>query len=70
MNPLESPVRPQRISATALSLGLLAVIAVGTVLKIAQAVVIPLLIAWFLSYLLAPAVNFLVRRLRLSTTQS
>ena len=65
MNPLESPVRPQRLSATALSLGILAVIAVGAVLKIAQAVVIPLLIAWFLSYLLAPVVNFLVRRLRL-----
>ena len=65
MNPLESPVRPQRLSATALSLGILAVIAVGAVLKIAQAVVIPLLIAWFLSYLLAPVVTFLVRRLRL-----
>ncbi|MDY0149798.1 MAG: AI-2E family transporter [Kiritimatiellia bacterium] len=55
----------QRLSATALSLGLLAVIAVGFVLKAAQGVVIPLLIAWLLSYLLAPPVNFLVRRLRL-----
>lgn len=64
MNTLESPLRPQRINATALSLGLLAVIAVGTVLKAAQGVVIPLLIAWLLSYLLAPPVNFLVRRLR------
>ena len=61
----DSPPRPQRINATALSLGLLAVIAVGAVLKIAQAVVIPLLIAWLLSYLLAPVVNFIVRRLRL-----
>lgn len=57
--------RHQRLSATALSLGLLAVIAVGFVLKAAQGVVIPLLIAWLLSYLLAPPVNFLVRRLRL-----
>ena len=59
-----APLRPQRINATALSLGLLAVIAVGAVLKAAQGVVIPLLIAWLLSYLLAPAVTFLVRRLR------
>ena len=64
MTSADSPPRPQRINATALSLGLLAVIAVGAVLKIAQAVVIPLLIAWLLSYLLAPAVTFLVRRLR------
>ena len=65
MTPADSPPRPQRINATALSLGRLAVIAVGAVLKIAQAVVIPLLIAWLLSYLLAPVVNFIVRRLRL-----
>ena len=65
MNDLESsPLRPHRLSATAISLGLLAVIAVGAVLKVAQGVVLPLLIAWLLSYLLAPAVNFLVRRLR------
>ena len=59
-----APPRPPRFSATAFSLGILAVVAVGAVLKIAQAVVIPLVIAWFLSYLLAPAVTFLVRRLR------
>jgi predicted PurR-regulated permease PerM len=65
MNPLEPHnVRPQRIPGTALSLGILAVIAVGVVLKAAESVVIPLLIAWLLSYLLAPPVNFLVRRLR------
>ena len=65
MNAAEpAPLRPQRLNATALSLGLLAVIAVGAVLKAAQGVVIPLLIAWLLSYLLAPAVTFLVRRLR------
>lgn len=62
---LASPLRPQRISAPTLSLVVLAVVAVGAVLKAAQGVVIPLLIAWLLSYLLAPAVNFLVRRLRL-----
>lgn len=65
MNPIEpAALRPQRISATALSLGILAVIAVGAVLKSAQAVVVPLLIAWLLSYLLAPVVSFLIRRLR------
>ena len=65
MDTLGSPrLRTQRISATALSLGFLAVIATGAVLKAAQGVVIPLLIAWLLSYLLAPAVTFLVRRLR------
>lgn len=64
MIPLDPAPRPQRINATALSLGLLAVIAVGAVLKVAQGVVIPLFVAWLLSYLLAPPVNFLVRRLR------
>lgn len=66
MNP--QPMRisqPQHINGANLSVGVLAVIAVGFVLKAAQGVVIPLLIAWLLSYLLAPAVNFLVRRLRL-----
>ena len=58
------PLRPQRIGATSLSLGIIALIAVGAVLKAAQGVVIPLLIAWLLSYLLAPGVTFLVRRLR------
>ncbi len=66
MSPLAPlPLRSRRIGATALSLGILAVVAVGVVLKAAQGVVLPLLIAWLLSYLLAPAVNFLVRRLRL-----
>lgn len=66
MSPLDTPaIRPQRLSATALSLGILAVIAVGLVLKAAQGVVLPLLVAWLLSYLLAPVVNFLVRRLRI-----
>lgn len=61
---LPSVLKTPRISAGALSLGILAVIAVGTVLKVAQSVIVPLVIAWFLSYLLAPIVNCLVRRLR------
>jgi len=63
-NPADTARSSQRLGATAVSLGLLAVIAVGAVLKVAQGVVIPLLIAWLLSYLLAPVVNFLVRQLR------
>lgn len=42
-------------------LGIIALVAVGFVLKAAQAVILPLVIAWFLSYILAPLVNFLAR---------
>ncbi len=42
--------------------GVIALVAVGFVLKVAQAVILPLIIAWLLSYLLAPIVNFLVCR--------
>jgi AI-2 transport protein TqsA len=42
-------------------LGILALVAVGFVLKAAQAVIIPLMIAWLLSYILAPVVNWLAR---------
>lgn len=55
---------PQRLGATTVFLGILTVIAVGMVLNAAEGVVIPLVIAWFLSYLLAPPVKFLVQRLR------
>lgn len=41
--------------------GIIALVAVGFVLKTAQAVILPLIIAWLLSYLLAPIVNFMVR---------
>jgi AI-2 transport protein TqsA len=41
-------------------LGLLVLIAVGAVFKAAQAVILPLIIAWLLSYLLAPVVNWMV----------
>ena len=36
--------------------------AVGIVLKYAQSVILPLIIAWFLSYLIGPAVNFMTSR--------
>jgi predicted PurR-regulated permease PerM len=45
-----------------LLIGVIALVAVGFVLKTAQSVILPLVIAWFLSYLLAPLVNFLARR--------
>lgn len=43
-------------------LAVIAVILVGMVLKTAQAVVLPLIIAWLLSYILGPIVTFLGRR--------
>lgn len=43
-------------------LGVIALVAVGGVLKLAQSVVLPLVIAWLLSYVLAPVVDFLTRR--------
>ncbi len=43
-------------------LGILTLIAVGTVLKLAQSVVLPLIIAWLLSYILGPMINALARR--------
>ncbi len=43
-------------------LAVIALVAVGGVLKIAQSVVLPLVIAWLLSYVLAPVVDFLTRR--------
>ena len=42
-------------------IGVIALVAIGFVLKTAQAVILPLVIAWFLSYILAPLVNFLAR---------
>lgn len=43
-------------------IGIIALISVGFVLKTAQSVILPLVIAWFLSYLFAPLVNFLARK--------
>ena len=42
-------------------IGIIALVAAGFVLKTAQAVILPLVIAWFLSYILAPLVNLLER---------
>ena len=42
-------------------IGVIALILVGFMLKTAQAVILPLVIAWLLSYILAPPVNFLAR---------
>jgi len=43
-------------------LSVLTMIAVGFVLKQTKSVVIPLVIAWLLSYILSPAVNFMSRK--------
>lgn len=43
-------------------LGLLTVIACGVVLQAAKAVFLPLVMAWLLSYILGPVVEFLTRR--------
>jgi len=43
-------------------LAIIALVLVGFVLKAAQVVVVPLIIAWLLSYLLAPVINFMARR--------
>lgn len=43
-------------------LGLLTLVALGFVLKAAQPVVLPLTIAWLLSYILGPVLNALARR--------
>lgn len=42
-------------------LGIITLVLVGFVLKAAQVVILPLIIAWLLSYLFAPVVNFLAR---------
>jgi predicted PurR-regulated permease PerM len=43
-------------------LGVLVVFVVGAAFKAAQSVVIPLMIAWLLSYICGPVVNYLVRK--------
>jgi predicted PurR-regulated permease PerM len=43
-------------------LGILVLIAVGIVLKAAQSVILPLIIAWLLSFLIGPAINFMTAR--------
>jgi predicted PurR-regulated permease PerM len=51
-----------RTKITFVFLGILVLVAVGMVLKFARPVVLPLIIAWLLSYLIAPAVNFMTQR--------
>ncbi len=43
-------------------LGILVLIAIGVVLKSAQSVILPLIIAWLLSFLIGPAINFMTAR--------
>jgi predicted PurR-regulated permease PerM len=43
-------------------LGILVLVAVGVVLKYAGTVILPLIIAWLLSYLIGPAVNYMTQR--------
>jgi AI-2 transport protein TqsA len=50
-------------------LAILALVAVGFVLKSAKTVILPLMIAWLLSYILTPVINVLVR-LKVPTTLS
>ena len=51
-----------RHKITVILLSILTLIAVGFVLKQAQSVVLPLIIAWLLSYILSPAVNYMSRK--------
>jgi AI-2 transport protein TqsA len=51
-----------RSKITFIFLGILVLVAVGVVLKYAQSVILPLIIAWLLSYLIGPAVNFMTTR--------
>ena len=47
---------------TFIFLGVLVLIAVGAVLKTAQSVILPLIIAWLLSFLIGPTINFMTAR--------
>jgi predicted PurR-regulated permease PerM len=51
-----------RNKITLIFLGILVVVAVGVVLKYAASVILPLIIAWLLSYLIGPAVNYMTQR--------
>ena len=51
-----------RSKITFIFLGILVLIAIGMVLKYAQSVILPLIIAWLLSFLIGPAINFMTRR--------
>ncbi len=47
---------------TFIFLGILVMVAVGFVLRAAQSVILPLIIAWLLSFLIGPAINFMTAR--------
>ena len=51
-----------RSKITFIFLGILVLVAVGIVLKSAQSVILPLIIAWLLSFLIGPAVNYMTAR--------
>jgi AI-2 transport protein TqsA len=51
-----------RGKVTFIFLGILVTVAVGVVLKTAQSVILPLIIAWLLSFLIGPAINFMTAR--------
>lgn len=51
-----------RSKITFIFLGILVLIAVGIVLKYTQSVILPLIIAWLLSFLIGPAINFMTQR--------
>ena len=51
-----------RSKITFIFLGILVLIAIGMVLKYTQSVILPLIIAWLLSFLIGPAINFMTRR--------
>ena len=51
-----------RAKVTFVFLGILVLVAVGVVMKFAGPVLLPLIIAWLLSYLIGPAVNFMTQR--------
>jgi predicted PurR-regulated permease PerM len=51
-----------RSKITFIFLGILVMVAVGAVLKTAQSVILPLIIAWLLSFLIGPAINFMTAR--------
>ena len=51
-----------RNKASFIFLGILVLVAVGVVLKYAEAAILPLIIAWLFSFLVGPVVNFMTDR--------
>ena len=51
-----------RTKITLVFLGILVLVSVGVVLKFAGPVLLPLIIAWLISYLIGPVVNFMTQR--------